>query len=246
MSLNPVGFVIPAATIGLGALLIRPRRGFFSSGSDTRLIPLAQATIEEVHHDKLDITEHPVEQGATISDHAYKRPAEVVIFMAWSDSPSPENSIAQQGIGIAATLLGRAARVVAGVAASIGPAQSLLRGNSVPQSKIIYNKLLALQESRVLFDIYTGKRVYNNMLFESLNVTTDVKTENALFLRASCKQVIIVNTQTVQVPVNIAAQSMPEKTTPVQNTGRKLLQDVEVTIKALNPFDNITGVPIPP
>lgn len=32
-------------------------------------------TIEENHEDTLEITSHPVQQGASISDHAYKNPA---------------------------------------------------------------------------------------------------------------------------------------------------------------------------
>lgn len=43
-------------------------------------------TIEEVHHDELVITDHPVEQGAQISDHAYKKPAELTITIGWTNS----------------------------------------------------------------------------------------------------------------------------------------------------------------
>ena len=43
-------------------------------------------SIEENHSDELVITEHPVEQGAEISDHAYKRPAECGIRAGWSNS----------------------------------------------------------------------------------------------------------------------------------------------------------------
>ena len=47
---------------------------------------VAQVTIEEEHHDKLIITNHPVEQGAMISDHAYKMPAMLTIRAGWSNS----------------------------------------------------------------------------------------------------------------------------------------------------------------
>lgn len=47
---------------------------------------VAQVTIEEIHHDEVVITEHPVERGAAIADHAFKRPAEVVITAGWSNS----------------------------------------------------------------------------------------------------------------------------------------------------------------
>ena len=44
----------------------------------------AQVTISEEERDELQITEHPVEQGAPISDHAFKRPSEVRIKAGWS------------------------------------------------------------------------------------------------------------------------------------------------------------------
>jgi hypothetical protein len=44
---------------------------------------LAQVTVRESHRDDLTITEHPVENGANISDHAYKRPSEVEIEVGW-------------------------------------------------------------------------------------------------------------------------------------------------------------------
>jgi hypothetical protein len=44
----------------------------------------AQVTISEQERDELVITEHPVEQGAPINDHAYKRPSEVTIRAGWS------------------------------------------------------------------------------------------------------------------------------------------------------------------
>lgn len=42
--------------------------------------------IEERSFDELQITQHPVEQGAAITDHAYKLPAVVDIRAGWSNS----------------------------------------------------------------------------------------------------------------------------------------------------------------
>jgi len=50
----------------------------------------ADAVIEEEHEDELVVTEHPVEQGATISDHAYKMPARLTLTYGWSMG-SPQN-----------------------------------------------------------------------------------------------------------------------------------------------------------
>lgn len=46
----------------------------------------AYVTLEEQHSDELVITDHPVEQGAQISDHAYKKPAELTITIGWTNS----------------------------------------------------------------------------------------------------------------------------------------------------------------
>lgn len=43
-------------------------------------------TVEEQHEDKLSITEHPVEQGANINDHAYVNAAVVTIRAGVSDT----------------------------------------------------------------------------------------------------------------------------------------------------------------
>jgi hypothetical protein len=51
-------------------------------------------TVEERHSDKLNITAHPVQTGADISDHAYKLPQEVTITVgkgALGDANAPRD-----------------------------------------------------------------------------------------------------------------------------------------------------------
>lgn len=43
-------------------------------------------TVEEVYNDELQITEHPVELGAQITDHAFKRQPDVVLKCGWSNA----------------------------------------------------------------------------------------------------------------------------------------------------------------
>lgn len=47
-----------------------------------------QVTIEEKHHDEMEITQHPIAQGAPITDHAYKKPSELTLFIGWSQGGS--------------------------------------------------------------------------------------------------------------------------------------------------------------
>jgi len=43
-------------------------------------------TIEENHSQEIEITEHPVEQGASVTDHAYLKPASLTIKAGVTDS----------------------------------------------------------------------------------------------------------------------------------------------------------------
>jgi hypothetical protein len=58
---------------------------------------VAEVTIEESAEDDLQITEHPVEQGAPIADHAFKRPSTVTIRAGWSRQRSKDLS-AETGV----------------------------------------------------------------------------------------------------------------------------------------------------
>lgn len=203
------GFVLPAATIGLGSLLLKPQRGFSippaNGGSGPPQLITPQVTIEEIHHDEIVITEHPVEKGAVIADHIFKRPAEVVIRCAWSNSPNSDGGLLGAAVGIGASLTGTVGRIAAAAVPTFNAISSMLSGDAADQVKAIYAKLLALQTSGVLFDIYTGKRAYNNMLFRSLGVTTDAKYENSLMMTLVCRQVLVATTTITKNTVNNAA-----------------------------------------
>lgn len=51
---------------------------------------MADAVIEEDAHDEYILTDHPVEAGTFITDHAYKLPAELVLTYVWA-AASPQN-----------------------------------------------------------------------------------------------------------------------------------------------------------
>lgn len=220
------GFVQAGLQIGLNSILVKPKRGLFNiiTGDNTSLDDIiANATIEENHHDELEITEHPVEQGAPISDHAFKRPAEVTLHIAWSNSPNKDNGLISAGVGALAAN-SPAFRTISNAAGIISEAitvgnlvQASLNGAAVNQMADIYAKLLKLQGTKALFDLYTGKRVYQNMMCKILTTPTDYKTENSLFITMVCRQIIITSTQTVQLPK--ADQADPSATASPINKG---------------------------
>lgn len=154
------------------------------------------ASLEEVLTDTLQTTDHPIEAGADITDHAFIRPSEVVLRCGWTNSSFTALS---------------------------GAAQAIFSGGNVSAANYIdnvYSQLLALQKSRIPFDIQTAKRLYTTMLITSLRVDTDTTTGNSLMLMATCKQVIIVYTAATTLPPR-EQQATPENTAEPQKTGVK-------------------------
>lgn len=195
-----VGFVTAAAQYGLQTILVRPKRQI----ADFTM----QVVIDETHHDELEITNHPIEQGSTISDHAFMRPAELTVRCGWSNSPS---------------VPGLFGGLAAGLPTTIDAVQSLLSGSTADQVREIYAKLLKLQASRIPFSVFTGKRNYDNMLMKSLTTVTDKDTENALIITASFVQLIIVKTQLLNVAADAGNQANASATQPTSDEGTKQL-----------------------
>ena len=84
----------------------------------------------------------------------------------------------------------------------------------------VYAFLLALQSSRVPFEVTTSKRQYSNMLLTSLHVTTDAKTSAILMVQATCREIIIVQTSATTIP-DKSSQGDPASTASVENAGVK-------------------------
>jgi hypothetical protein len=157
------------------------------------------ATFEEKGTDLLQITDHPVEAGASISDHSFFRPAELTMHCGWSNANA-----------FFATSLG-ANQVFAG--------GSLIKTDYVSN---IYSQLLALQQSLQPFTVVTTIRSYKNMLMTSLTITRDQKTSQALMVTVSMRQIIIVNTASASV-TPAANQKFPASTSSLVNYGAQAL-----------------------
>lgn len=176
---------------------------------------VANITEEEKHVDELHITEHPVEQGANITDHAFMTPPEVTIRCAWSNSGGggiADGSAVNNGLG---------------------------RGTSLVQD--VYQSLLDLQRSAKPITIYTGKRKYDNMLIKTITVETDRRTENALSALLTCRQIIIVQTTTVELPANAAAHLNPADTAAPADLGTKQLTERAVTVDEADLIESLSA-----
>lgn len=154
--------------------------------------------MDEDSNDELEITQHPVQRGAEITDHAYLKPATVSIRFIYVPNIT-----------------------------------------STPLDQL-YQELLTLQASREPFTIVTGKRVYQNMLFRSISVSTDVTKENILYVMGDFQQIIIVDVQQTNVPVK-SQQKIPQKTNSTSNLGDKKATPVDANTVDTNYLAASTG-----
>lgn len=184
-----VGFVATAALLYSDAIRARPKRQIGKIK--------AQVTIRESHREETQITDHPVEQGAMITDHAFELPSEVILECAWSNSPSKANP----------------------VDGTIAAAKDLVTGNTRDQVRSVYEDLLKLKAARDPVDVYTGKKLYRNMLVKSLAMSNDDANENALFVTVTMRQVLLVSTRTVSGIAPPARQAQPALTNPPTDAG---------------------------
>ena len=180
----------------------------------------AMVTVSEKHEDELQITDHPVELGVTVSDHAFRRPSMVTIRCSWSNSPNRSSGTNPSAAGALNTLLplnavqsavprlpgSGATPVAAGVLVNRALSQSVSSymqatspGAGGSPVRDVYQQLLDLQLSLQLLDVYTGKRTYKNMLIQSIIVDTDRTSENSLEVLLRCREVIVARTATVTV-----------------------------------------------
>lgn len=154
-----------------------------------------QVVVNESTNDTLTITKQPVQQGASITDHAFKEPTTFSCTIYFTADLT------------------------------------------VSLSKV-YQQLLDLQNSRVPFDVATPKRIYKNMLMQTLSQTTDKATENCLAITLTAHEVIIVPVTTVFL--QRSKQKNPGNTTPTQPAGKKsILQNGADGVQSL--FQGLIG-----
>ena len=80
---------MPSLPYSLEALLLGRSRGITPEEGDA-IIP--DVVISETHDDDVTVTQHPVDTGAPIADHAFVQPAIVTCVFGWSDSSRLINS----------------------------------------------------------------------------------------------------------------------------------------------------------
>lgn len=166
--------------------LVRPPRRFGA------LIPAV--VVRERHADRLDVTQHPVERGTQIADHAIKMQAEVVIEAGWSNSPKGE-------------LL------------NLVPTQPLVDIHEIYQQLLRLQSTLTLSDIQTGKRFYTGMLLVD--LQVTTDATTESALMATATFR---QIVMATTTTLMLGAGATARSSTPATSTPVLNGGSKQLQ----------------------
>jgi hypothetical protein len=192
------------------------------------------ATIEETMTDLVTVTDHPVEAGANISDHAYYRPAELVMHCGWSNSSALnlQNAVTE-------LFSGGGTSFFAGLSST-----TPVSGGGMSVSDYVsgvYAALLSMQQGLQPFTVVTSIRQYTNMIMTSLAVTRDQKTSQALMVTATMRQVILVSTVSATLAA-IANQATPPNTAETIGQGNQNLGTSQTPAPGGSPgFENWPG-----
>ena len=152
------------------------------------------ATIQEVHDYKNQVTSFPIEDGSSITDHIKIEPDEFQINGFVTNSPI---SVFQKNNS----------EVIRNVDGTVD-VQNLQRSSAVNNVELALDKLLKISGRKVeggntepeLITIVSGLRVYSNMAILSCTIPRNARTGEALEFSARFKQVKTVATETVVFP----------------------------------------------
>ena len=155
-------------------------------GLGTILFPLVSQTyINDIRIDLVDdltdsyqstITQYPVEDGSTISDHIINAPFSLRIKGSITDTPIDLGNLDD----------------IDGFTFQNQSGKSL--------SRDAYNSLFYLWANKIEFSILTIKRLYENLVFSSFQSRLDKSTGLAMDFSADCIQIIKATPKTIVVP----------------------------------------------
>jgi hypothetical protein len=147
------------------------------SGSSVFIL---DATTNEGHDTTVDITEHPVEDGADLTDHARVKPFELTITGVITNTP-----------------------IAAG--AQVVPLST--EGFDFTETRVqaTYGLMLELANARGLLTVITGLRTYENMMLRSVRIVRTGPGKQEILPQLEFKEIRIAQTAFVTIPAGILA-----------------------------------------
>lgn len=132
-------------------------------------------TVTENHSNSVTVTEHPVEEGSAITDHAQREPDDLTLNGIISDQP-----------------------ILLNAAENLQP--SVAGGDPKLRAQQAYDEFLRLQREFSLLQIATELRDYQNMMITGIAVTRDKSKRNILDIGLTLREFRKATVETVDAP----------------------------------------------
>ncbi len=153
-------------------LLIRKKRKIGGIAID--------GVIEETTNRSVRITEHPVEDATTISDHVIRVPLAYIMEGVITDTPL-------------------ATEAITGIVDSVSGVFGKSEESGQTRSQQIFSELVKLLDAREIIEIQATLQLYKDLVFESISVKQDKDTSRSIHFTATFKQVLIVKSASTEV-----------------------------------------------
>lgn len=181
-------------------------RSKFQSGVDGSDLLVIDVVLSVTPEYESEVTEHPVEDGADITDHV--RVKNFKLSMEGIASETPIN-LSSSLVGLVSAAGGIAGSKLAGAygkaalggkvgAAVAGIGINTQLGKRSP-AETMREFLIGLVQSRQLFKLWTPQRRYDNLVMVSVSFPKDQSTGRALKFSAQMREIIIVKSQAVRL-----------------------------------------------
>lgn len=189
-------------------------------GESAKLVMIFDAVIEESHSQTCDITEHPVEDGSVISDFVIQKPLELSLSVVKSNYPikffndsqfanvdlSPFASVGQILTSVENTAIQLGDRQLNKNTLGTGYVGRRSTDSSAPASAITppdfairaYETMSRLQRLAKPLRIYTGLKIYDYMVIQSISSKRNVGNAEAWEAEIQLKQVRIASVKYVE------------------------------------------------
>lgn len=160
---------------------------------------VVDACMTENHQLDSEVTDHPVERGADVTDHVRPKPAVVTLDCVISNTPVDVTQRARVLQASGVTFESTAVDQSTGVA---GYAEQA------------YKTLLALREAGDYLTVVTQLATYENMVIQSLSIPVSIATGDAMRFSVTFKEVRVVENKTTQVTVSAPRAKKKKKLGP--------------------------------
>ncbi len=194
IAFQPLSFLFNASSLGLSAL--RPPDRVVL---DTITV---DATLSEEHSTEVDVTEHPIEDGANVTDHIRPQLKLLKIDGIISNTSLGLTGPLADALGIASLATG-----VTLPTGAIGGVVDLIKtGGLLNRAQAAFQQLQELADRGQPIIIHTPLRDYASMAIKSLNIVRDPALGDGIRFLAVCREIRTVSSKTVTSLLPASAQ----------------------------------------